>query len=162
MQRHRHLGLYMRWSWLTPGLQSALPALICTLNSVGCTQIYLWSSYDAMLMYFTGFYVRCNFNLSDFAVFAISFATEIEWWNNWCQILAFLPRNRKFFTVSSLPGPRPLAIMLEHIRGSVVIGDSPIKVYWLHTHSGKMTVSIIVRSAFVFNMNTLPDNERSL
>ena len=33
------------------GLESALPALILTLNSVGCIQIYLWSECDARLMY---------------------------------------------------------------------------------------------------------------
>ena len=40
--------------------------LILTLNSVGCTRIYLWSSCDARLMYtrmidLTGCYLRCNF-----------------------------------------------------------------------------------------------------
>ena len=51
---------------LENSLESALLALIFSLNLVGCTQIQ--SSCDARLnlmcarlMYFTGFYFRCNF-----------------------------------------------------------------------------------------------------
>ena len=41
-----------------------------------------------------------------------------------------------FQRAHSLPGPRPLASMLEHIRGGVVlyaIGEPPMKGSWLHT-----------------------------
>ena len=45
---------------------SGLPALILTLNSVGCAHIYLRSSCDSRLMYArvmecTGFYYWCSF-----------------------------------------------------------------------------------------------------
>ena len=51
---------------LENGLQSALPAMILTLNSVGCTQIYLWSSCDARLMVFRRFYIRWGFKFAKY------------------------------------------------------------------------------------------------
>ena len=53
----------------------------------------------------------------------------------------------------------PLAIMLGHIRGSVVIGEVPVTDC---THRETMTVSIISRWDFVFNMtyNKQPDMKK--
>ena len=58
--------------------------------------------------------------------------TGVKYWH-FCTEVENFPR------ASSLQGPRPLAMMLEHIRGGVVIyalGESPSKVS-LTAHTAK-------------------------
>ena len=55
--------------------------------------------------------------------------TGLRYWHFWPEI-------ESFQRASSLQGPRPLAITLEHIRGGVVlitISESSMGVPWLHT-----------------------------
>ena len=57
--------------------------------------------------------------LKSFAVFVLPF------WNRMIK--------QCFQWASLLQGPRPITIMLEHRQGGAVIGDSPMKLWWLHT-----------------------------
>ena len=66
--------------------------------------------------------------------FVMSFVTEIEYWQ-------FYPENESFQRASSLQGPGPPRRYDWAYMRLVVIGDSPMKVYWLH--SEEMMVSII-------------------
>ena len=86
-----------------------------------------------------------------------------------CNVICILKSNEKTIGVKyqcfcpeieisqkdpSLQGPRPFAIVLEHIRGGVVIGDSPMKV----AHSENMKVITFYGEIWYFNMTyTLPD-----
>ena len=101
--------------------------------------------------------------------------TELEWINNWCQILVFLPRDWKFSTgLLALFTETPCVLLILFTRKgpcslSIQIHSSHalwhparckrIGTKFLYcTHSTKMTVSIISQWEFSFNMTyTLTD-----
>ena len=58
---------------------------------------------------------------------------KMKWWNDRWKWWHFCSELESFQRASSLQGPCPLTIILEHTRGAVGIGQWLMKVYWLHT-----------------------------